>query len=290
MRVLITGGSGLLGSKIAEISMDRGYEVISGYVEHRPQIGEGLKLDLADPGEVRRAVIDSEPDIIFHAAALTDVDKCEIERDLAMKINARGTELVRDVAREMGAFLVYSSTDYVFDGNRGYYREDDPTNPVNCYGQTKLLGEAGCDCVARTSVIYGSRPARGKVNFALWLIERLRAGDKIKIVTDQYITPTLNTNLAKMMLEVGERRLEGTYHMAGATRISRYDFAVEIAKEFGLDAGLIAQSKMSEMNWRAKRPIDSSLETKKAARILEEKPLPLKESLRILRAEIGRTD
>jgi dTDP-4-dehydrorhamnose reductase len=287
MRVLITGGSGLLGSKLAEIAVNRGYEVISGYVDHPPPIGEGLKLDLADPEEVRRRIVASEPDLVFHAAALTDVDRCEVERDLAMKINVRGTELVRDAARVFGAFIVYVSSDYVFDGNRGYYREEDPTKPVNWYGQTKLLGEEGCDCIARTSVIYGALPARGKVNFALWLIERLRAGDEVKIVTDQLITPTLNTNLAKMMLEAGERRLEGTYHMAGATRISRYDFAVEIARVFGLDAGLITPSRMDEMSWKAKRPLDSSLDTAKARRLLDEKPLPLKESLRILRAEMG---
>lgn len=286
MRVLVTGGSGLLGSKIAEVARDRGYEVVSGYVDHRPQIGEGLKLDLADPDDVRRNILGSEADLVFHAAALTDVDKCEVERDLATKINVRGTELVRDAARDLGAFFVFASTDYVFDGNRGYYREDDPTNPINHYGQTKLMGERGCDCVARTCVIYGAKPASGKVNFALWLIEKLRDGKEVRIVTDQYITPTLNTNLAKMMLEAGERRLRGIWHMAGATRISRYDFALEIAREFGLDPSLVIPSKMSEMRWRARRPADSSLDTSKATRILEEKPLSLKESLKILREEM----
>jgi len=290
MRVLVTGGSGLLGSKIAEIAKDRGYDVISGYVDHRPQIGEGLKLDLTDPDDVRRKILDSDADLVFHAAALTNVDKCEVEQDLATKINVRGTELVRDAARDLGAFLVYASTDYVFDGNRGRYREDDSTNPINHYGQTKLLGEGGCDCVARTCVIYGSRPASGKVNFALWLIEKLSGGEEVRIVTDQYITPTLNTNLAKMMLEAGERRLSGIWHMAGATRISRYDFAHEIARDFGLDPGLIIPANMSEMKWKARRPADSSLDTSKAANILEEKPLSLKESLQILREELGLID
>lgn len=290
MRVLVTGGSGLLGSKIAEVARDRGYEVVSGYVDHRPQIGEGLRLDLADPDDVRCNILDYEPDLVFHAAALTDVDKCEVERDLATKINVRGTELVRDAARDLGAFLVYASTDYVFDGSRGCYREDDPTNPINHYGQTKLLGEGGCDCVARTCVIYGARPASGKVNFALWLIEKLRDGEEVRIVTDQYITPTLNTNLAKMMLEAGERRLHGIWHVAGATRISRYDFALEITREFDFDPGLVIPSKMSEMRWNARRPADSSLDTSKATRILEEKPLSMKESLRILGEELSLFD
>ena len=90
-----------------------------------------------------------------------------------------------------------------------------------------------------------------------------------------------------MMLEAGERRLSGIWHMAGATRISRYDFACEIAREFGLDPGLVIPSRMSEMRWKARRPVDSSLDISKAARILEEKPLSLKESLRILREEMN---
>ncbi len=287
MRILITGASGLLGSKIAEIALSGGHEVFSGYCHHLPEAGEAVKLDLVEGDKVERAIADIAPQVVFHTAALTDVDRCEADPDFAWRTNVLGTERVAKSGAEVGAYLVYVSTDYVFDGEEGMYREEDRTNPVNRYGLTKLLGEGFCSLVARTSVIYGARPASGKVNFALWLIERLSSGEEVRIVTDQFITPTLNTNLAKMLLEAAERRLSGVYHMAGATRVSRYDFAVEIAREFGLDEGLIVPSKMGEMKWKAKRPKDSSLETAKAARVLEEKPLPLRESLRILRAEIG---
>lgn len=276
-----------MGSRLAEIAADRGHEVVSGYCHHLPDAGERTKFDLEKREEIADKLCQVEPEVVFHTAALTDVDRCEIDRELARRTNVVGTELVANSAADVGAFVVYVSTDYVFDGERGMYKEDDMTDPVNYYGLSKLLGERFCDCVARTSVIYGARPASGKVNFVLWLIERLRDEEPVRIVADQYITPTLNTNLAKMLLEAGEKRLEGTYHLAGATRVSRYEFAVEIARRFGFDAELVIPSKMSDMSWKAKRPGDSSLDTSKADEILEEKPQDLRDSLRALAEEMG---
>ncbi len=276
-----------MGSRLAEIATDRGHGVFSGYRHHLPELGERTKFDLEDGEEIADKLREIEPEVVFHTAALTDVDRCEIDRELAWRTNFLGTELVANSAADVGAFVVYASTDYVFDGGRGMYREDDRTDPVNYYGLTKLLGEGFCNCVARTSVLYGARPASGKVNFVLWLIERLRDGEPVRIVADQYITPTLDTNLAKMLLEAGEKRLEGTYHLAGATRVSRYEFAVEIARSFGFDAELVIPSKMSDMTWKAKRPEDSSLDTSKARDRLEEKPYDLRRSLRALAEEMG---
>lgn len=276
-----------MGRKAAELGLKKGYEVFSGYAHNPPMHGVAVKIDLRNLSSLVEAVKDVAPDIIIHTAALTDVDLCETDKDLAYMMNAQATKTLAESAREVGAFTVYTSTDYVFDGSRGMYKEDDATDPVNYYGCSKLKGESYCDAVARTCVIYGSRPASGKVNFALWIIERLRKGESMKVVTDQYITPTLNTNLALMVLELAERKLGGIYHLAGATRISRYDFAVDLANTFGLDEDLIIKSKMSEMKWAAKRPDDSSLDTSKAFRYLRAKPWGIEEALRTLKAEIG---
>lgn len=225
-----------------------------------------------------KAINDVKPDVIIHTAALTDVDRCEVDKDLAYKINVEGTKIVAEVARKLGSFMVYISTDYVFDGNKGMYKEEGETNPVDYYGYTKLLGEKFCQdfCIARTCVIYGAKPASGKVNFVLWLINKLESGESVRIITDQFITPTLNTNLAKMVLECTERKLKGIFHLAGATRASRFEFAKEVAKEFGLDENLIIPAKMDDINWIAKRPKDSSLDTSKAAKYLNEEPYELK--------------
>lgn len=288
MKIFITGGSGLLGSKLAEIAVAEGAQVISGYAHNKPEYGEGVLFDLLHPAGTSDLVDEMRPDVIVHSAALTDVDRCEREKDLAYKMNVEGTRVLAEAAEKASSFLVYISTDYVFDGLRGMYREDEPANPVNYYGYSKLLGEQFCrGCIARTCVIYGSRPASGKVNFALWLINSLRSGKEVHVVTDQFITPTLNTNLARMVLEAANRRLRGVFHLAGATRISRYDYAMELARVFDLDSSLIVPSRMADLKWNAKRPIDSSLDTSKATQMLSERPLNIQNAFMALKDEIG---
>ena len=219
-----------------------------------------------------------KPDVVVHAATLTDVDKCETNKELAWKINVEGTKNIVEAAQSAGSFLIYISTDYVFSGEKGNYKETDKPDPINYYGLTKLKAEEIVQTqpeyfIGRPSVIYGSTPAAGKVNFALWLIETLRKGERVKIVTDQWNTPTLNTNLAEMTLEVIERRLTGIYHTCGATRVSRLDFAEQIADAFDLDKSLIDSVLSSQFTWPAKRPMDSSLDTSKAQKTLKHKPL-----------------
>ena len=289
MRIFITGGGGLLGSRLAERALEEGHDVFSGYNNSIPVRGEPIKLEMAVDNSIYKAMDQAQPEIVFHTAALTDVDRCETEKDLACCINARGTKVLAEAARKMGAFLVYISTDYVFDGKQGLYKEEDAPNPINHYGHTKLLGEKYADCVARTCVIYGSKPASGKINFALWILENLHKGEEIRIVTDQYVSPTLNTNLAVMLLGAGERKLEGTNHLAGATRISRYDFARRLADVFELDSSLIIEAKMNDMNWKARRPMDSSMDISKAKRFFKDTDMPwdIDRSLKTLKEEIS---
>ena len=156
-----------------------------------------------------------------------------------------GTENIAELCKKHQTFPVYISTDYVFNGEKGMYEENDEPDPVNYYGLTKLKGEESIKnltdeyCIARASVIYGSIPATGKINFALWLLNKLKRREKAKIVTDQWNSPTLNINLANMVLEVLERKLTGIFHLAGATRLSRYEFAKFLAENFSLDMNLI---------------------------------------------------
>ena len=215
MRILITGGSGLLGSKISEKATEKGNDAYSGYNTHPAKFGVPKKLDVCNRTTLNRIFKDVKPKVVIHAAALTDVDKCEDDKELAWKVNVEGTRNIAELSREHKAFLIYVSTDYVFSGEKGMYNETDEACPVNYYGTTKLEGEKSVKsivdewCIARPSVIYGSTPAAGKVNFALWVLEKLKAGESMNIITDQYISPTLNTNLAEMILEVSERRLAG---------------------------------------------------------------------------------
>lgn len=291
MRILVTGASGLLGSKLTKLLVGRGYEVYSGYNLHRPLNGYPVKIDVSSRSSVEKAFRIAKPETVVHAAALTNVDECEERKELAWKINVLGTRNVAELAKRYNAFMVYISTDYIFDGNKGMYREDDTPNPINYYGLTKLEGEreveriTGEYCIVRTSVIYGSNPAAGKINFALWIIEKLKRREQVNVVVDQWNSPTLNTSLAEMIIETVKRRITGTYHLAGATRINRYSFARLIAKTFSLNENLITPVTSDKIPWIAKRPKDSSLDVSKASMLLHNKPIEIKKALRILKTE-----
>jgi len=292
LRLLITGASGLLGSKLAELAVSLGYEVYSCYLTHKPKHGIAVKADVQDKTSLAKAFEEAKPEAVVHTAALTDVDKCELDKSLAYSVNVLGTRNVAELSREYGSFLVYISTDYVFKGDRGMYSESDSPEPINYYGLTKLEGEKAVShilneyCIARSSVIYGSEPASGKANFALWILERLRRGEQVSVVVDQWNSPTLNSNLAEMIIEAVDRRLTGIYHMAGASRVSRYEFAKALAETFKLDGRLIKQTTMNSLKWTAKRPKDSSLNVSKALKTLRRKPLELTEALDRLKVEL----
>jgi len=292
LKILVTGAGGLLGSRIVELASERGHEVYGLYLNHSPSMGFKIKMDITDFNGVEKLINQLKPHAIIHCAAITDVDLCERNRDLALKVNYEATKVIAKASEKIDAHMIYISTDYVFDGLKGMYREEDKPNPINTYGLTKLLGESAVmeNCsrslIARASVIYGSKPAAGKVNFALWVMGKLKSGERVKVLKDQYVSPTLNTNLALMILDALEMNLTGIIHMSGATRVSRYEFAIQIARKFNLDEGLIEEAYMHEMNWIAKRPRDSSLDVSKASKTLNVKPMNLNEALEELYLEL----
>jgi dTDP-4-dehydrorhamnose reductase len=284
LRLLITGASGLLGSKLVKLAIESGHEVHSLYFEHSMQEGRPQQLDVTDQAAVEKALTDKLPEVVIHAASITDLDLCEQNPQLAFRVNATATGYIAEACRSVKSMLIYLSTDYIFDGERGNYRENDKPNPVNVYGKSKLLGEeevarkAGDFCIARTSVVFGWG-RRHRPNFATWVHENLRAGQRINVVTDQYATPTLNSNLARMLVEAAERRLNGIFHLSGSTRVNRYEFAVLMARKFGFDEKLLTSVKAESTSWIARRPFDSSLNVAKAQASLNNRPSTLDEAL-----------
>jgi dTDP-4-dehydrorhamnose reductase len=294
MKLVVTGASGLYGSKLVEFAVDQGHQVYAFHNQHPAPHGTPVKLDITSKEELQAEIQRIQPDAIVHAATLTGVDQCELNRELAWKINVEGTQNIVEAAKATGAFLLYISTDYVFDGEKGGYKEDDLPSPVNYYGYTKLKAEeavrksSGEYCIGRTSVIYGSTPAAGKINFALWLLDKLRKREQVKVFVDQWNSPTLNSSLADMTLEVVERKLTGVFHLSGASRINRYEFAMALAKTSGVDESLVVPARSEELSFPAKRPKDSSLDTTKAQQTLKHKPLQIAEALKRLKTETNK--
>ena len=249
-KILVTGASGLLGSKIVDKAGKR-YVVYPTHVT-RPLFPKSLKMNITDKNEVKRVFSQVKPEVVIHTAAETNVDKCESDRGYALRVNAEGTKTLAEACNQVGARIVYVSTDYVFDGEKGVYSEEDEPNPVNYYGLTKLMGEKYvaefCEgfVILRTSVLYGVH--HEKPNFAMWVIAALNERKSFTVVEDHYNSPTFADNLAEVILEIVDKGLKGFYHTAGSERISRYGFALKIAEAFSFDAALIQPIKMSELN------------------------------------------
>ena len=290
MKFLVTGSAGLVGSQITKDLTDQNHIVYSCYHDSKPDSGIPKKINLLDPTSIKKIVEESSPHVIIHLAAMTNVDLCETQKEIAIKINARSTEILAREAAQKDAFFVYVSTDYVFDGKNGMKKELDMAKPLGEYGKSKLAGEltlnnlASSWCIARTSTPFGIH--KTKKSFPLWVKENLEEKKEIPVLTDQFTSPTYVPNLSKMLIEIATRQITGIIHTAGATRISRFQLAELIAEKLSLDKTLLIPTKTDEMNWIAPRPKDSSLDVSLASEVLNEKPQTIQKSLELFLSEL----
>jgi len=295
-RILVVGSNGLLGQKMAEHLL-RGtvYHIILCSVEDAAvrnlEAAPYWKLDITSHKEVRELVADTSPDVIINCAAMINVDACETDRDLAWSINVKGVEYLAEAAKKRHATVVHVSSDYVFDGKNGPYAEDDKPDPLSYYGKSKLASEnvlrsSGVShVIARTMVLYGYA-AGVKANFALWLVQSLRSGQTVRIVDDQIGNPTFVDDLAYGLLRAVELGKTGVYHIAGRDIVSRYEFAVRLARVFGLDESLIIPIKTASLKQPAARPLKSGLITLKAEVELGYKPSSIEHGLEVLKTQM----
>ena len=296
-RVLITGSNGLLGQKLVELfSNSPNYMLLltsrqPASVFSNDQL-QYRQLDTTRRNDVESTVGEFEPEVIVNAAAMTNVDACEIEREKAWRSNVTGVENLLHAAKLSGARLVQISTDYIFDGKNGPYSEADRPNPVCYYGRTKLASEnlittSGLPAtVIRTMVLYGI--ARNvKTNFGLWLLSNLKAEKPVKVVDDQIGNPTIAEDLAYGILKVIELGRLGVYHVAGPDLVSRYEFALALAKIFGFNKKLITPVKTASMKQPAQRPLKSGLITLKAQTDLDIKLAGVEQGVNIFKNQVN---
>ena len=296
-RVIIAGCNGLLGQKLVRRFMDA-FTVCGIDLPDQSFVSdvdfEYTSLDITDPAAVLTYSTKNPSSFILNAAAFTNVDAAEEQQKLCRQVNVVGMQNLIDAARKTGAHLVHISTDYVFDGKSGPYRETDPVHPGGYYAQTKLAGEKLLQesdiswTILRTMVVYG-KGENLRPNFVTWLIDMLRAGKSVKIVTDQIGNVTLADDLAQAVFLAVQKKARGIFHVAGADILSRFEFTRLVADVFELDAELITPILTNELQQKAPRPLNSGLILDKAIAELDFEPRSARESLLEFKSQLTKT-
>jgi len=269
-RMLITGVSGLLGNNLAYYFKDK-YKILGLYLSH-PVIMPGMnttKCDLSINGPIKEIIADFNPSIVIHCASLTSVDRCEIEMDLADKMNVLSTRNLVDSLREKDAQLVYISTDSVYDGVKGDFSEDDDINPLNHYGRTKYEGEVEVfkrekSFVLRTNIFGWNM--QDKRSLGEWMLGELQSGRKINCFTDARFSSIYTMELARVIDIATQYDIRGLYNCGSVNSCSKYEFAMKIADVFGLHKELINPILIEDFMFTAKRGKNLSLNSDKLQR------------------------
>lgn len=281
MRILVTGASGMVGSSLA-FCLRGSHEVTGTYARNPVALG-GVpmhRMDLADGAEIARVLRSARPELVVHAAAMTDVDGAEADPATARALNAEGARLVAVAARAAGADLVHVSTDAVFDGSRGAWRESDATAPLNVYGASKREGEREVlsahdgALVVRTTPV-GFAPRGDQIT--AWVLGRLRAGDEVPGFVDAMFSPIDVDALGHAALALVARGARGILHLAGGSAVSKHDFAVAMARACGLDAGLVRPARLAAVALAAPRGADMTLDSSLAGTLGAPGPPTLEE-------------
>ena len=269
MRILVTGAYGQLGRSLFKRSIASAEILWTGV--NIPSDKPGHYLDILDRKNLRKMIDLYSPDILINLAALTDVDLCEKNPFLAEGINTKG---VKNICENFSGKIIQISTDYVFNGEKGPYSENDQVAPLSVYGSTKLEAErivmshSSGNLVLRGNVLY-DHDSQSKASFLNWVVNSLKQKIPIKVVNDQINNPTWTESMAKTIISCIEGHINGIYHWGDAEFLSRYEFALKIARIYKLDTNLISPILTKELNQIAPRPLNSGLKSDKLLKVLD---------------------
>ncbi|MEJ2542724.1 MAG: SDR family oxidoreductase, partial [Calditrichaceae bacterium] len=249
-------------------------------------------IDMAVRSDMHEFLTDIQPELIINAAAYTNVDKCEVEREQCWNTNVRAVENIAESDLNPKTIIVHISTDYVFDGENPPYREKDKPNPRGNYARSKMASENIVRAsqfeyvIVRTQVLYGTGN-RLRPNFVTWIIEQLRNNKKIKVVTDQIGNPTYNHDVSEGIYRLLQTENYGIFHISGSESINRFDFAVKIASVFNLDEKLIESTTTSNLEQKAPRPANSTFVLDKLYNNIGWLPHDAESGLKLLKKEMN---
>ena len=291
MKVLVTGANGLLGRHLVKKLVAKGHDVIAtakGESKNNSLSGGNFKflsLDITDGAAVDKLMNEVRPDVLMHAAAMTQVDECELNKIDCWNTNVTATRFLIDSAKETKTRIIFISTDFVFDGLHGPYKEEDEPNPVNYYGSSKLAAEkavmqSGLDwAIIRTVLVVGNTQDGQRQNILTWVKEKLEKGETIKVVDDQVRTPTYVEDLADGVMLVLEKGSKGIFHIAGKDTLTPYQIATQTAEFLKLNSKLIERSDASNFTQAALRPPTTGFKIDKAKKELAFSPHSFKDVL-----------
>jgi len=291
-KILVTGANGFLGQHLVYLLLQKGYTVIAVArgVSRLPFTGEEAFIyydaDITNDLVVQEIFEKEKPHTIVHAAAMTQADDCQLHQEACEAVNVRATAQLVLSAEAYSRHFIYISTDFVFDGVKGDYSEDDALNPVSWYGFTKVQAESIVEtseipfAIVRTCLVYGNALTGTRNNIISWVKESLTAGKTIKVVSDQYRTPTHVEDLAIGIFLVIEKGATGIYHIAGKDKLTPYDMALQTAALCKLDSGLIEKVEASSFSQPAVRPPKTGFNISKARKDLGYEPVRFADGLR----------
>jgi len=280
VKILLTGSNGLLGQKLVAllrqqpgvelVATSRGANKLAGLF---PEV-RFVPLDVTNAAQIRQTLAQEQPSHLIHTAAMTNVDECELNQAACWQQNVVAVENLVSACVEANIHLTHLSTDFIFSGEHGPLVEDAVPGPVNFYGESKLAAEqlvrasTGRWAIARTVLVYGVAHEYGRTNIVLWVRDSLRAGRPIKVVADQWRTPTLAEDLAQGCWLIAQQGAQGIFHLSGDELLTPYAMALRVATHFELDSSLIEQVDASCFSQPAKRPARTGFVIDKARREL----------------------
>lgn len=286
-KVLVTGANGFIARQVLKSLPDYASEVLG---TTRSQNPDGLNvpvvsIDLLDSEALLSLLNDFHPDVIIHTAAVTSVDYASQHPEETQALNVHATELLARWCGEQGARLVHFSTDFVFDGEKGIYDEEDVPAPLSVYGKSKLASEqsviryAADHLIIRPVLVFGYVSVSARLNFPLWVASRLKEGQKTFITGDQFRAPTYVKDLAEVTLRATFSDFIGLLNVSGGQQISIMDFARKTARAFKLDENLLIDVKTEQLDQAGKRPMKTAFTNERVKRLFDYVPTPIDQAL-----------
>lgn len=298
MNILIVGSNSFVGQKNACMLARNGAKdvFLCSSSENRLAHLEYpfSHIDITDRMELSKLFWHIKPDVVFNTAAIASPDACLINKELAVAVNVEGARNLAELSTLYNAHLVHFSTDFVFNGCKPYLTEEDVPDPVNYYGYTKLESEklvnayAASYAIVRTVSVYGYLSSLTRSNFILRVKAALEAGQVYRVPNDQFRTPTLAEDLAKVAIKIGVENHSGIFHISGQEGLTNYEFALAAAAVFNLNADLIVPVSSVELGEKAVRPLHTGFDISKARNMLGYCPTPLQEGLMLVKSQMNR--